>query len=166
MNAGGFASAVAGRIGTPTTQSSQQQEKDRAIAYARQAVRVQSDPNIVHVDLNVVNLAQQYLRVLGLSSVLLAAIIAGCAPLQTGQVQATAQQVQDPLKVTCDDVVMAANVAGLVPGVGAIVPYVTTACNTADGLAKIAADPQGLEWLGTLKGKIQSLALRVGVKVS
>lgn len=58
-----------------------------------------------------------------------------------------------------------ANIAGLVPGVGAIVPYITVGCATAEGLTKLAADPTSVQWVGELVGKIKALAGASGARL-
>ncbi len=85
---------------------------------------------------------------------------AGIAKFQAG-----AAKVEPVLAAACDSAVKLTLVAGLIPGVGAIVPYINEGCRTADGLAKLAADPTSLEWLGELKGKITMLAEKVGMKL-
>lgn len=70
---------------------------------------------------------------------------------------ACTQVQQTELEHACSLAVTAANVAGLIPGVGAIEPYVTAGCTTAQGLAKLASDPTSVEWVNNLTAMIKAL---------
>jgi hypothetical protein len=91
--------------------------------------------------------------------------LAGCSSDQLGKFTAGAAKVEPALQSACDTAVALSTVAGLVPGVGAIVPYISVACRTAEGFAKLAADPSSAEWLGQLSGQIKGLAAAVGKKL-
>jgi hypothetical protein len=93
------------------------------------------------------------------AALLCAPLLAAC-PSLPGQINTTAAQISPTLQAACNDALMVANLAGLVPGVGAIVPYVTAGCATAEGIVKLAADPSSTQWLGTLIGKIDTLRAR------
>lgn len=95
----------------------------------------------------------------------LALALWGCTAAQTTQVQSTAGQVDTALQSACTDALLVANIAGLVPGVGAIIPYINAGCATADGIAKLAADPTSAAWLGQLTGEIKQLAAAAGLKL-
>lgn len=90
--------------------------------------------------------------------------VAGCAGLAE-QINAGAARIDPVLQTACNDALMVANLAGLVPGVGAIVPYITAGCATAEGLTKLAADPTSTAWLGQLTGMVKALAARFGQRV-
>lgn len=92
----------------------------------------------------------------------LCASLAGCADMagSVSKVSAVAARIEPGLQRACDEAIMLANIAGLVPGVGAIVPYITAGCATAEGLTKLAADPTSTQWVVGLIGKIK--ALQVG----
>ncbi len=94
----------------------------------------------------------------GLAAMILAT---ACTPQQQAQL-ATAGAT---LQAACTDAIAIANIAGLVPGVGAIVPYITAGCATAEGIARLAADPSSTQWLGELVGKIKALAAAVGLRL-
>lgn len=70
---------------------------------------------------------------------------------------ACTQVQQTELEHACSLAVTAVNVAGLIPGVGAIEPYVTAGCTTAQGLAKLASDPTSVEWVNNLTAMIKAL---------
>jgi hypothetical protein len=102
-----------------------------------------------------------------------AVMLAGCSADQSAKFdeglakfQAGAAKVEPVLARACASAVNLSLVAGLIPGVGAIVPYINEGCRTADGLAKLAANPTSLEWVGTLKGKIEALAHGAGMDLS
>jgi hypothetical protein len=94
-----------------------------------------------------------------------AIILAACSPGQLSGFQTGAQKFDSALQIACSDALAVANLAGLIPGVGAIVPYINAGCATADGLAKLAADPSSAAWVGQLTGEVKALASNVGVKL-
>lgn len=98
-----------------------------------------------------------------ITAVALAAGLAlgGCSSMS--QFTQGAAKVEPKLAAACQDAMLVANIAGLVPGVGAVVPYITAGCATADGLAKLAADPNSVQWVGELIGKIKTLAAGAGL---
>lgn len=75
------------------------------------------------------------------------------------------QQVSADINTACSEALLVANIAGLVPGVGAIVPYINAACTTAEGISAIAASPTGVQWLGQLIGEVKALASQRGMKL-
>lgn len=91
--------------------------------------------------------------------------LAGCSPAQLAQFSSTASNVSSALTMACNDAITAANIAGLVPGVGAIVPYINAGCATGEGIAKLAADPSSTAWLGQMTGEIKTLASNAGIKL-
>lgn len=91
--------------------------------------------------------------------------LAGCSAAQQQAFTNGAASVQPALQAACIDAMAIANIAGLVPGVGAIVPYINAGCGTAEGLVKLAADPSSIEWVGQLSGQIKTLASAVGLKL-
>ena len=93
------------------------------------------------------------------------AALTGCSSSQMASFQSQVNQVQPALQMACNDALTVANLAGLVPGVGAIVPYINAGCATAQGLAKLAADPSSAAWLGELTGEIKGLASTAGLKL-
>lgn len=100
---------------------------------------------------------KQFCSALALTAVL---SIGGCSSLSP-----TAARIEPALATACNDAIALSNIAGLVPGVGAIVPYITAGCATAEGLAKLAADPKAIEWVGELRGQVKGLAAGVGLKL-
>lgn len=92
-------------------------------------------------------------------------VLGGCTPAQQQAFTSGAASIQPALQTACTDAMAIANIAGLVPGVGAIVPYLNAGCGTAEGLVKLAADPSSTEWVGQLSGQIKALAGKVGLKV-
>ncbi len=86
--------------------------------------------------------------------------LAGCSQFATN-----AAAISGPLQTACNDAIGIANIAGLVPGVGAIVPYITAGCATAEGLTKLAADPTSTQWVGTLIGQVKAIAASAGLKL-
>lgn len=93
-------------------------------------------------------------------------VLAGCSAAQLQSVSTTAASIQPGLQAACNDALAIANIAGLVPGVGAIVPYLNAGCATAEGITKLAADPSSTEWVGTLAGQIKALASAAGLRIS
>lgn len=91
--------------------------------------------------------------------------LAGCSAQGLSDLASTANRIAPELQSACNDALAVANLAGLVPGVGAIVPYINAGCATAQGLTKLAADPTSLQWLGQLIGQGKALASKVGIKV-
>lgn len=77
-------------------------------------------------------------------------LLAACSSAQLKQAQDVAGKVDSVLTTACTD---ALAVAGLVPAIGL---YITAGCATAEGIAKLAADPTSAQWLGELIGKIKS----------
>lgn len=94
-----------------------------------------------------------------------ALFLAGCTTAQLGQFSGGAARVEPALEAACSEATTLANIVGLVPGVGAIVPYISVGCGTAEGLAKLAADPTSTQWVGELTGKIKVLAANAGIKL-
>ncbi len=88
-------------------------------------------------------------------------LLTSCTAAQQAQL-ATAGAT---LQAACTDAIAIANIAGLVPGVGAIVPYITAGCATAEGIARLAADPSSTQWLGQQIGAIKALAAAVGLRL-
>lgn len=80
------------------------------------------------------------------------ASLAGCAQLQT-----TATRIEPQLEAACAVARQVAEVASFVPAAATITPYVKMGCSTAEGLAKLAADPSSVEWVGQLVGKMKAL---------
>jgi len=98
------------------------------------------------------------------SAVLAGALALGaCSSDQLSRFTAGAARVEPALEAACRTASTLATVAGLVPGVGAILPYINVGCGTAEGLARLAADPSSVEWVGTLSGQIKALAARTGL---
>lgn len=95
------------------------------------------------------------------SAVCLVILTAACTPQQ----QAVVTTASSAVEAACNEAVPIANAAALVPGVAPIAAYVVAGCMTAEGLAKLAADPTSAAWVGTLIAQIRALAARVGVKV-
>lgn len=91
--------------------------------------------------------------------------LTACSTAQLDKFSAGAARVEPALQAACDTALRLANIAGLIPGVGAIVPYISVGCGTATGLARLAADASSTEWVGTLIGKIEVLAHARGVKL-
>lgn len=89
------------------------------------------------------------------------ALAGACTPQQ----QAVITSASSAVEAACNEAVPIANAAALVPGVAPIAAYVVAGCMTAEGLAKLAADPTSAAWVGTLIAQIRALAARVGVKV-
>jgi hypothetical protein len=83
--------------------------------------------------------------------------LVGCGSVSK-DVAGGATDAQGPLAAGCASLVALTGVAGMVPGVSKIMPYVSAACQTAQGFAKMLADPSSLEWVGQLEGKVQELA--------
>jgi len=77
----------------------------------------------------------------------------------------TINTVASDLRSACSEALFVANVAGLVPGVGAIVPYINAGCATAEGLAQLAASPTGVQWVGQLIGTVKALAGARGISL-
>lgn len=92
--------------------------------------------------------------------------LGACSAQQQQSFTAGAASIQPALQTACTDAMAIANIAGLVPGVGAIVPYINAGCGTAEGLVKLAADPTSTEWVGTLSGQIKTLAGAAGIKIA
>lgn len=93
-------------------------------------------------------------------------VLGACTPAQQQAFTSGAASVQPALQTACTDAMAIANIAGLVRGVGAIVPYLNAGCGTAEGLVKLAADPSSTEWVGQLSGQIKGLASAVGIKIA
>lgn len=91
-------------------------------------------------------------------------LLAGCADLGA-QINAGARQIDPVLQTACNDALTVVNLVGLIPGVGAIVPYITAGCATAEGLTKLAADSTSTAWLGQLTGMVKTLAAQFGHKL-
>lgn len=92
------------------------------------------------------------------------ALLAGCADLGV-RINTFASRADPALQTACNDALMVANLVGLVPGVGAIVPYITAGCATSEGLTKLAADPTSVAWLGQLTGMVKALGAQFGRKL-
>lgn len=105
------------------------------------------------------------MRIAKLSYALIALGLSACSAAQTAQVETTAGKVDAALQIACSDALAVANLAGLVPGVGAVIPYINVGCATADGLAKLAADPSSAAWVGQLTGMVKGLASAAGLKL-
>lgn len=73
------------------------------------------------------------------------------------QIQQAAVAVSPALTAACTDAMSLAGVAALVPQAAPILPFVTAGCGTAEGLAKLAADPSSVEWVGTLVGQLKAV---------
>lgn len=86
--------------------------------------------------------------------------VASCTP---AQVQ-TAQTTVAALQIACTEAQAAGSLAsGVVKGgaantVATINSYVTPACATTDAIAKLAADPSSLAWIGQQTGALKTLA--------
>lgn len=91
--------------------------------------------------------------------------LVACTPAQQTAFTTGAASAEATLHTACADAMAIANIAGLIPGVGAIVPYINAGCGTAEGIAKLAADPTSTQWVGQLIGKVQALASAVGLKL-
>lgn len=92
--------------------------------------------------------------------------LGACSAQQQQDFTADAAKVQPALQTACNDAMAIANIAGLVPGVGAIVPYINVGCGTAEGLAKLAADPSSAQWVGEQIGTIKALGTAAGIKIA
>lgn len=92
--------------------------------------------------------------------------LAACSAQQQATFTADAAKVSPILQTACTDAMAIANIAGLVPGVGSIVPYLNAGCGTAEGLVKLAADPSSTEWVATMAGSIKTLAGLAGIKIA
>ena len=90
--------------------------------------------------------------------------VAACVGLEQ-RINRGAASVEPALTMACNDALAVANLAGLVPGVGTIVPYITAGCATAEGVARLAADPTSTQWLGQLIGMIRALATAAGLRL-
>lgn len=88
-----------------------------------------------------------------------------CLGDQLSKFAASAARVEPALEAACSTASALATVAGLVPGVGAILPYIKVGCGTPEGLARLAADPSSTEWVDQLIGTIKTLGGRVGMKL-
>lgn len=84
----------------------------------------------------------------------LAVALSSCAPPQ-----------RTALDLACADATVLAPLASGIPGAAAIVPGVMIGCATAEGLARLAADPSSAEWVGHQIGSLRSLAAAVGRKL-
>lgn len=84
--------------------------------------------------------------------------LAGCAQVQgaIGKFGAAEPQIAD----ACAGLDKLAAIAQFVPAAAPVVPWVTGTCHTADGLAKMAADPFAFQYLGQLEGKLKALTGR------
>lgn len=98
-------------------------------------------------------------------AVLLILALNNCSTAQLSAFSSSAARVEPALAAACVTATSLATVAGLVPGVGAILPYITVGCSTAEGLARLAADPSSVEWVGQLSGQIKALAAPTGLKL-
>lgn len=106
------------------------------------------------------------LRIAALSAALGGVIaMSGCSTAQQAQFSRAAARADQVLQAACSDALALGNIAGLVPGVGAIIPYINAGCATADGLAKLASDPSSTQWVGQLIGQVKALAGNVGFRV-
>lgn len=93
-----------------------------------------------------------------ITCIALAATVAGCS---SAAINKNANKIAPELAAACQSAVTLANIAGLVPGVGAIVPYINAGCATAEGLDKLAADPSSTQWVDGLIEQIHQLQATV-----
>ncbi len=102
----------------------------------------------------------------GLRGSILAFVVA--LPLALGGCPAfteNAGKFETALNLACREAISIANLVttGFIPGANEIVPFIRAGCATAEGLAKLAADPTSAQWVGDQIGKIKVLAANVGV---
>lgn len=90
---------------------------------------------------------------------LAAASLLGLAGCTTAQLQFAATDVS----AACTDAIGAANTALLIgsasPGVVTVANGVILGCTSAEGLAKLAADPSSPQWLGIQQGLLTAAAV-------
>jgi len=89
--------------------------------------------------------------------------VAACTAAQVQQATSVAQSIPQDVAVACG----AANTVltqaqsqvkgGALDTVNSIGTYVNAGCNTAAGLAQVAASPTGLQWVGQLIGQISAI---------
>ncbi len=94
-----------------------------------------------------------------LYSIFAGLLLASCAT----QEQRTA--TSDAITAACTDIAPVLVVAGVIPAAGTIAAGVQVGCFTAEGIAKLAADPASAVWIGQQKQILVDLAKRTGVKI-
>lgn len=78
-----------------------------------------------------------------------ALLVGACTPAQLQQFSATSAGVSAELQTACALAMPLAQMATPLPTVGPFIAAgVTAGCGTAQGLAKLAADPASAAWLG------------------
>jgi len=79
----------------------------------------------------------------------------GLALALIGCTTAQLDQTDDAIAKGCSDVLPLAKIAAFVPGIPALAAtYIIAACDTADGLARLRADPASAAWLAKMKAEI------------
>jgi hypothetical protein len=71
----------------------------------------------------------------------------------------------DAITVACEDARPVLAVAGAIPAAGVIAIGLQVACFSAEGIARLAADPASAVWIGQQKQILVDLARRAGVKI-
>jgi hypothetical protein len=93
-----------------------------------------------------------------------AVALASCKTSDLSQTQQVLAQLPAALQGACSTALAAANLAsGTVRGgaantVAQITAGVVVGCTTAEGIAKLAADPSSTEWLGIQTGTLNAVA--------
>lgn len=71
----------------------------------------------------------------------------------------------DAVHLACSEAVPVAQMAVLIPGAGAIAQGVVVGCQTADGLARLAAEPTSAAWLGEQTQMLKDLIARTRTRL-
>ena len=89
-------------------------------------------------------------------------VVAACTPAQLQRASVTAAGVSAELQTACALAMPLAQIAAPLPTVGPFIAMgVTAGCGTAEGLAKLAADPASAAWVGE---QMQMLKAALGQK--
>lgn len=97
---------------------------------------------------------------------LYAAVAVPIAWVLSGCTAAQREVVSSEIQIACSDVMPLTQIAALVPGANSIAAGVNIGCTTAEGIARLAADPTSAVWLGQQKQMLTDLAKRAGLKIA
>ncbi len=90
--------------------------------------------------------------------IIIAGSLAACTATQL-------TQNSDVVTAACTDAAPVLAVAGAIPAAGTVALGLQVGCFSAEGIARLAADPASAVWIGQQKQILVDLAKRAGVKI-